>query len=309
MTDVGLQRALCTGHDLDAAQPAAPEWVHLVPVGRVTGRDGRHFTIRDPHGVVRRSLQGARELPIDYEHEMDAPRPAGGGPVPAAGWIKELDVRADGIWGRVSWTDRAASMIAAREYRFLSPVLWSQKDGTVNRLGGAGLVHRPNLELKSLSSEELPMTDKTSTHSESMAAIAGALGLHAEASTGEIVAAIKNGTAPDPARFIPIDAVKELLEAGKERIVAMSEDGTRRKVDEATEQGYITPGMRDWAMSLCSQDPERFEEFLSCSVPNYAHLSRRETHGTCHSAPSTPANSDAAEIFKHMGVDPANLAD
>ncbi|TDL83899.1 phage protease [Meridianimarinicoccus aquatilis] len=312
MTGEHLIRVLCRGHDMTAPRPAAPDWVQLVPLGRVTGRDGRSFTVHDPKAIVRQSLTGGRELPIDYEHEMDLPRVKEAASVPAAGWIKELQARSDGIWGRVEWTPRAARMIADREYRFLSPVLWSRPDGTVMRIGGAGLVHRPNLQLKSLSSEESPMTDTPNATTEALAEIATALGLHSEASSEDIVTAIQTKAKPDPAHYVPIEAVKELLAAGKERVMAMSEDKARKTVDDATSQGYITPGMRGWAIALCTQDPERFEEFLTCSVPPYAHLSQMQTHGAnagSHRTSGAPAQGDEAEIFKHMGVDPAKLAD
>lgn len=310
MTGEHLHRVLCNAVDLHPVASGAAQWAHLVPLGRVTGRDGRSFIVRDPHSIVQRSLHGGRELPVDYEHEMDTPRAHGAAGVPAAGWIKELQVRADGIWGRVEWTERAGKMVAAREYRFLSPVLFHAADRTVMRIAGAGLVHRPNLELKSLSSEDSPMTDTPTAPGAALAQIAEALGLHSEATSAEIVTAIHGRTAPDPAQYVPIEAVKELLAAGKERFAAMSEDKARRKVDDATEQGYITPGMRGWAMALCSQDPERFDEFLTCSVPAYAHLMQKQTHGARLGGNRTaPASGDEAEIFRHMGIDPARVTD
>ena len=41
--------------------------------------------------------------------------------VPAAGWITAMEMRDGVIWAKVDWTGRAAVMIAAREYRFISP--------------------------------------------------------------------------------------------------------------------------------------------------------------------------------------------
>jgi hypothetical protein len=50
--------------------------------------------------------------------------PGVGGTAKAAGWIKELQVRDDGIFGRVEWTEAAAAAIKAGEYRYLSPVFF-----------------------------------------------------------------------------------------------------------------------------------------------------------------------------------------
>ncbi|TCM72132.1 phage protease, partial [Rhodovulum steppense] len=81
------------------------------------------------------------------------------GPVSAAGRIKELACRADGLWGRVEWTARACELIAAKEYRYLSPVIMVRNgDGTVVHLTSAGLVHNPALRLTPLAaSMEDPM--------------------------------------------------------------------------------------------------------------------------------------------------------
>jgi hypothetical protein len=65
------------------------------------------------------------EVPIDYDHSIEMAA-GSGDPVPAAGWIKSLDDRPDGqgiLWGTVQWTPKAARMIAAGEYKYVSPVI------------------------------------------------------------------------------------------------------------------------------------------------------------------------------------------
>jgi len=57
------------------------------------------------------------ELSVDYEH-MSA---VGNQIAPAAGWVKDLEQRGNELWATVSWTDKAAEMIRAKEYRFISP--------------------------------------------------------------------------------------------------------------------------------------------------------------------------------------------
>ena len=42
-------QALPTG----LAASGAPEWVHLMPAGRVVARDGRSFELVDPAAVIR----------------------------------------------------------------------------------------------------------------------------------------------------------------------------------------------------------------------------------------------------------------
>ena len=134
----------------------APEWVQLLPLGKVEARDGRRWTLANPERLIAAFRAGKVDLAIDYEHQAD--KPAGAGPVPAAGWIRELAVRDDGLWGRVEWTGRARELIENREYRYLSPAFAAaKKGGEIVRLLGAGLVHRPALHLKALAQEEFDM--------------------------------------------------------------------------------------------------------------------------------------------------------
>jgi phage I-like protein len=58
------------------------------------------------------------DLVIDYEHQSLQGRRA-----PAAGWIKALEAREDGLWARVEWTAQAQEYLQQREYRYFSPVL------------------------------------------------------------------------------------------------------------------------------------------------------------------------------------------
>lgn len=64
------------------------------------------------------------ELPIDYEHGIEGGEP--GQAIPAAGWIKAIDDAPDEngiLWGTVEWTRKAAAHIAAKEYKYISPVI------------------------------------------------------------------------------------------------------------------------------------------------------------------------------------------
>ena len=119
----------------------APEWVHLLPAGRtVAGRDGRAWELGDPAGVVLAFQAAGVDLPVDYEHQNDKPEAKLSGPVPAAGWIKDLKAEPSGIWGRVEWTATARELIRNREYRYLSPsFLFHPKTQAIMKLKGAGL--------------------------------------------------------------------------------------------------------------------------------------------------------------------------
>lgn len=248
----------------------AASFVHLFPLGQIKGRDGREFALSRPKAVIARFKAGKIDLPIDYEHQVDEPGRRLPGPVPAAGWIKSLELRADGIWGSVEWTKTAAKMIAEKEYRFLSPSFMATEDTKeIMRILGAGLVHRPCLELKALAKETENTMDTTETD---YSQIAEALGLSATAGMDEILAAIAATKTVNPAEYVPISAVKDLLSKRNTERATASVAATEIRVEKAMQEGYLTPAMRPWAISLCQQSPAAFEDFLSSTGPQYAHL-------------------------------------
>jgi phage I-like protein len=92
-------------------------------------------------------------LPIDFDHAIDLGAPQGQ-PAPAAGWIKELRQVNGVIQGRVEWTAAGAKALAAKLYRYISPVFEFSDDGTVQRLLRAAVTNNPNLYLKAIASVE-----------------------------------------------------------------------------------------------------------------------------------------------------------
>lgn len=98
-----------------------PDWLRLLPLGRVNLVDGRPPFEVDPESLgamVKAFGERGTDLVIDYEHQS-----LKGGQAPAAGWIKDLEVREDGLWAKVEWTEQAGEYLKRREYRYFSPVL------------------------------------------------------------------------------------------------------------------------------------------------------------------------------------------
>jgi phage I-like protein len=124
------------------AAGAAPEWIQILPLGTVELHDGR-----EPFQVDRESLERVLQahrkkqldLVVDYEHQS-----LSGERAPAAGWIKELAVREDGLWARVEWTAAARQYLEQREYRYFSPVLRLEENNRRPReLLHVGLTNTP----------------------------------------------------------------------------------------------------------------------------------------------------------------------
>lgn len=102
------------------------------------------ITKQDLASMVANFNSGVRgvDLAVDYAHEnWDV----------AAGWIKALELSADGeeMWATVEWTPKGKEVISNKEYRYLSPEFTKQYEDneTLKKTGptllGAGLTNRP----------------------------------------------------------------------------------------------------------------------------------------------------------------------
>ena len=321
-----LALALCD-RPLDATG-GAPEWVHLFPAaGSIAGHDGRAWSLPDPVALVAAFKAKGIDLPIDFEHANDRPEVrATGRPIPAAGWIKELAARADGLWGRVEWTATAREMIGRKEYRFLSPsFLYTPETRTIVALKGAGLVHNPNLALTALASEDPTMTPEPPAQADPAkgaapdfaAAIAKLLGVPPETGPVELLTLIaerlsKGTAAPDPKRFVPVETMAEVLADRNRALAAQAEARTAEKVETALARGQIAPAMKSWALGLCRSDEAAFDDYLAKTPPIYGHL-KSEILTTApppagHGRGAAPGEIEAA-VCAQLGLKPGTLVD
>lgn len=309
MTDDKLSAVICSEAEIDASEGAPQQWAHLLPQGEFEGRDGRRFRLSDPDRVIDAFRRNNGPIVVDYEHATAGEQT---GPTPAAGWLTDLEARPDGLWGLIEWTQKARGMIAAREYRFLSPEILHARDGKIIALRSVGLVHKPNLALTALNRQEAgAMADADTSSPEILTALRDLLTLDDDAGTDAIIAAVRRlRDEPDPARFMPVEAARELLAERKAERAAMSERETDAAVDRAVMEGYITPAMRGWATSLCRSDPESFNGFLSSTAPAYAHLDKPTAafnRPFPNSRRDSTRNDDAARIARQLGLDPKEL--
>lgn len=112
-------------------------WIHLIAQGQVPislerpdGTVAKLTQVYDNDGlknILNRFNEQAQEmiaaqrwsgLLLDFDHfsnKADMPSEA-------AGWIMELDLRDDGIWGRVEWTDKGKASVDGKQYKFASVV-------------------------------------------------------------------------------------------------------------------------------------------------------------------------------------------
>jgi phage I-like protein len=324
----GLALATC---DLALPPGRAPEWVHLFPGhGEVKGRDGRAWQLVDPSALVLAFQSAGIDLPVDYEHQNDKPEAKLHGPVPAAGWIKE--VRADddgGVWGRVEWTATAAEMIGRKEYRYISPsFLFHPVTRQIVKLKGAGLVHNPNLHLTALASQEADMTpskpadktapktgkgDATADAAAFAAMVAEMLGCPPDTPPAELFAKLKAkmGGEPDPAKYVPVAAVQGMLAERNLSLATASAERATQKVDQALRLGHLPSSMKDWALALCRSDEASFDRFLASTGPAFSAL-LESTHTAIRPGPARQAHAGselADAICSQLGLKPGSLAE
>jgi len=268
----------------DLIDASAPEWIELLPAGVFYGRDGRGpFRLDDPDAVIESTdaLQMNAGLPIDYDHATDFGAPEGR-PAPAAGWIRELAVRAGSLWGRVEWTARAADSIVAREYRYVSPVFqFDPATGIVTRLLRAGLTNNPNLHLTAIAAAETAAAanakdEKMELPTKDLQELREMLGLDADASGADVVAKVRElraaseatgvaigAHANDPGHYVAIAEFERALTELNALKAERSRERAAHTVEDAIRAGKIVPAQRDWAIAYCAADARGFESFAS----------------------------------------------
>lgn len=256
------------------------QWVHILPVGRVTGRDGRGpYELVDARSVMQstREYHGRKLMLVDFEHQsMLTTR--NGQPAPAAGWISALKAEPDGVWGLVTWTAHAAEQIRAKAYRYLSPVFSHDPKGVITRLRSVALTNTPNLELTALARSEETSMDETALNE-----LRSLLGLAADADFASIRDAINglktsaNSANPDPSRFVPIGDFERVVADANKLRQGVSHNEAVAHVERSIASGKVAPFLKDWAVSLCSVNKPAFDAFLDRTGPAFATMFTAQT--------------------------------
>lgn len=278
----GYQTAL-NGSEIATHPGAIPEWVELIPAGRVQGRDGRGWENGNPQGIIGMFLNSGRDLPIDLEHATEL-KATKGEPAPAVGWVKALENRGGSIWGRVEWNSIGQELVGGKQYRYLSPViLYSKESGEIAGLTSVGLTNRPNLKLTALNHQgEDPKEEGMD-----LKVLLAAIGVSATATEAEALNAIEKmksdlatamnsaGQAADLAKFVPrgdydaalsraTNAESVLADQKKQAL----ETAINSEIELALKAGKIIPATVDYHKAQCQQDGglDRFKAYVA-AVP------------------------------------------
>jgi len=127
--------------------------IQLTPAGAFRPSDGRAMSVpawRIDQAIATRVMErfNARRNPpvVDYEHQT-LHKETNGQPAPAAAWMRALQWRDTGLWATVELTARAAELIQAGEYRYVSPVFrYDEKTGDVLAIEMAAITNNPAID-------------------------------------------------------------------------------------------------------------------------------------------------------------------
>ncbi|NOT00688.1 MAG: hypothetical protein HOP29_08680 [Phycisphaerales bacterium] len=222
-----------------------PTRVRIAPWGEVHSTTGRFVVDEESAALVLAAFEehGA-DLPIDYEHQtLGGEFASPSGQAPAAGWIKRLEARIDeGIFAIVEWTKPAAEQLAAKQYRYLSPVaLVRRGDRRMVALHSVALTNKPAIVHAD------PIVNRTAEPSADR--------------SDAIETLVKR-------LDLPVDAdVEAVLVAASRRFDELDRQRRRedceRRVGDAVRAGRLTEAQRDVAVRLAMSDAALFDEWLS----------------------------------------------
>jgi phage I-like protein len=322
--------------DLPEIGPGVPEWIKLFPRGQVKA-PGEPLMLMDDEGaaqVIASFKALGRDLVIDYEHQTLADVQA-----PAAGWVKELDWRADGLWARVTWTEKGSGYIAAKEYRYHSPVFLHRPDGRIVQLFNVALTNQP----KMINAPQIVAAKQTGGAEMAVPAkILSLLGLAGTASEAEAVTALeglvaakqKSETAPVACKEVLAElgldekaaadaavASIKALKARPETAAGVAEQlsvkvakleaelGAIKSgslVDQAVAEGKMSPAeVKEWGADLAAKNPDLFRQIVLKARPANSVVPVGQV-SVLKADPSAQAEADALQlsINKQLGITP-----
>jgi phage I-like protein len=210
---------------------ALTNWIMAAPLGKynhpVYGEiDFTPEKLKDFADNVNNGTRG-QELDIDYDHkQFDGT---------AAGWVKQAEVRANGLWLLVEWTKKAYELLRDKAYRYFSPEFndeWQHPEtGQKHRnvLFGGALTNRPFLKsILPINLSELfgdgitppaptpPAPPPAPTNPEPPKGgqmdpkkLREVLGLAEDATDEQVVAKLQEVTAPRPPTYPDLDSINE----------------------------------------------------------------------------------------------------
>lgn len=322
---------------------AVPTRIKLLPAGNFAARDGRpsnmegctaqEWLLTDAAGYALVAEAQARQIDfvIDYEHQTLLAA-ENGKPAPAAGWFKTLEyIPNDGLYATdVRWTDAAAAMLRAGEYKYTSPVFPFEADtGEVTGFVNLALTNNPALEvlapLAALSAVGVSVSSTThstkETHQMDKTAILVALGLPTTTTDDAALAALTDLRSQvqakdteiaalkekqfDPAKHLPLDEHKKVADelAALTQKTQVAEHA--QLLQAALADARILPANAEYWKA---QPLAALQVFLKDAKP-LAALATLQTAGVVPPADGqVQLTAEQQYVVDHLGTDPKSFA-
>lgn len=247
------------------------------------------ITQSDLAAVMANFAKRKADVVIDYDHGTEYA--AGSGqPVPAAGWLKEIDPQTDNqgvLWGLAEFTEKARAMLAAREYKYISPVInWGARDKKTGEQQGATItsvaltnvpvleempaialseagwvVEEPSTERRVVMVKQLILADRAACTARAIL----------EDGTESVLSV--QGLMPEP-QILRLSEIRRTAD-GRYDFAALSENErpidpavfraltVQQELDAAVVAGKITPAQRPLIEKLAASDLPAFRGFIA----------------------------------------------
>jgi len=271
--------------------------IPLAKLGRwFKGKLKFSITPADVAKIVMNFAKRTADVVIDYDHGTEYA--AGKGqPVPASGWLKEIEPETDGqgiLWGLADFTEKARAMLAAKEYKYLSAVIdWGARDRTSGEQQGAtitsvALTNVPVLEqMPAIALSEAGWVVEESTERREQMAVKKLILADRAACTARAV--LEDGTetvlsveglTPNP-KVICLADIKRAAD-GRFDFAVLSDTehpvapevframAVQQELDAAVKAGKITPAQRPSIEKLALSDLAAFREFIAAQKDQVA---------------------------------------
>jgi hypothetical protein len=232
-------------HSATLSAEDIPRRVLVAPWGAVESSSGSFVVDEESARLAVAAFdEHGTDLPIDYEHQtLGGAFASPSGQAPAAGWIKRLIAEPGvGLVAEIEWTQQASERLAAKEYRYLSPVAIIRKnDRKLVALHSAALTNKPAI-------------------------------------VGMTPIVNREGGGLDGAELEPLDRLRrdlalpceteadQVLLAASERLLHLQQAQQRQRIEEriteALRAGKLVEAQRDWAEALVAKEEELFDEWF-----------------------------------------------
>ncbi len=302
----------------------APEWIRIVPIGLFpTHHDGPHEITADHVGEMFANFERtSTDVLVDLEHGSLW------GESRAAGWSDAVEVRGDGLYMRFpEWTPYGDTFVAAREYRYLSPVYQLTsvgKDGSERgaRLISVGLTNSPYMDegevdpIRNSNPTGDPAEDSNppTTMSKTLRdRLIKQYGLAADSTDEQIEAAVETAQAEADAKAAEAEKAeadakaKEAEEAkaaetlqqrvdrlekeAQDREAATTEAQVETLVNSAVQRGAILPADKDLYLNSARHDFGGTKAKLDAKLDNAALPGRVRVNSQRQGGDANPAPS------------------